>query len=462
MRIIYEFIAAVTSIMFIFAVTAEVTPQNQPEKWPLSLFSRASHFIKRSTNRRRDIDEIAKHAQQKRMPIGIMKMSPEEGEKFFATNWLYDGDLQTNGTGVHNAAPSQRDLEPDALIAPFTLHSDSLDLGQMEPKYNSSNAVDSPIPLKKRDFKCPKGTSDCSAIGHSNSCCSSGDVCYAIQDTGLGPVGCCPKNKNCSGKIMNCDSPNTACPASQGGGCCIPDYACATYGCIIQSTLLVTTVITVTAEPSSHPEVTTIISTLFPTQTCETTHKPCTESPEGDCGSGNGSNASSNDDNPSPQTSASHVSSDAGAEPVRPTGISSVPPTWPLGDPEVCPTGFYACKAFHAGGCCRVGRNCDTTSCPPTASTSFVSGGVTVVAPVTSNTSAKPTGTCAQGWNMCPSDEGGKCCPVGWQCGVDRCSNVGPTSTGVIDKEDVSLAGRQDTNWLGVVFGISILVVIST
>ena len=93
---------------------------------------------------------------------------------------------------------------------------------------------------------------------------------------------------------------------------------------------------------------------------------------------------------------------------------------------STCPTGFYQCSAYYRGNCCRVGRDCATSSCPPSDSTSvLVSNGITVVvataaasgaassggaAPVANNAQK---GSCAQGWFSCASSAGGGCCPNG-------------------------------------------------
>ncbi|KAJ5436886.1 Mitochondrial carrier protein [Penicillium cf. griseofulvum] len=75
---------------------------------------------------------------------------------------------------------------------------------------------------------------------------------------------------------------------------------------------------------------------------------------------------------------------DSLAPPARPTNISTV--TSATRGEDVCPTGFYACSAVYHGGCCRTGRDCDTTSCPITPSTTIISNGVTIVAPVATTT----------------------------------------------------------------------------
>lgn len=88
-----------------------------------------------------------------------------------------------------------------------------------------------------------------------------------------------------------------------------------------------------------------------------------------------------------------------------------------------CPTGFYACKAFHQGGCCETDRDCDTTSCPPLGTTTVVNtDGVTVVAPTGVAGADVPTGTCRSGWISCAASLSGGCCPTGYRCEVSTCT----------------------------------------
>ncbi|OQD84743.1 hypothetical protein PENANT_c012G01461 [Penicillium antarcticum] len=114
------------------------------------------------------------------------------------------------------------------------------------------------------------------------------------------------------------------------------------------------------------------------------------------------STSSSTSTSKSSQTTATETT-DSLAPPARPTNRSTATSVT-TGD-DVCPTGFYACSAVYHGGCCRTGRNCDTTSCPTTSSTTMTSNGVTIVAPVASTTeNAGGSGSrnrCANGWFSC-------------------------------------------------------------
>lgn len=122
------------------------------------------------------------------------------------------------------------------------------------------------------------------------------------------------------------------------------------------------------------------------------------------------------------------------APPVLPTsgsgsGSTSAQPTTPPSSSSTviysgCPTGFYMCSAYYLGGCCQVGRDCDTTSCPTSASTTVATNtGLTVIAP-SGSSSAALTGSCANGWFSCAPSVGGGCCPSGYECGVSCSATV--------------------------------------
>ena len=106
------------------------------------------------------------------------------------------------------------------------------------------------------------------------------------------------------------------------------------------------------------------------------------------------------------------------------------------------------------GGCCRVGRNCDTTSCPSTDSTAVVSSGATVVVPYTSTTvvgssgtvaaaAAETQGSCANGWFTCAASASGGCCPSGHVCGAVSCTATvsGQSDTGKVAPSGAGVVG---------------------
>lgn len=130
---------------------------------------------------------------------------------------------------------------------------------------------------------------------------------------------------------------------------------------------------------------------------------------------------------------------------------------------EGCPTGFYGCLATHGGGCCRTDRSCQTYSCPPQASTTVVSDGVTLVVPVT-NAPAQTTGSCANGWFLCGTSGGpvAGCCPNGYDCGTASCFANGGTQTGAVQKHlpgnNGAAARNGATTWALLGWAVAMLV----
>lgn len=140
------------------------------------------------------------------------------------------------------------------------------------------------------------------------------------------------------------------------------------------------------------------------------------------------------------------------APPARPTSLSTATTDNENDSSEtnsICPIGFYACSAVYQGGCCRTARNCDTTSCPATVSTTVASNGrETIVAPESeSDAKATATDACASGWFGCAEGDGGGCCPSGFACGSESCtasaSGTATTATGTVSKEQTSGGGGR-------------------
>ncbi|KAI1802179.1 hypothetical protein F4811DRAFT_421256 [Daldinia bambusicola] len=370
------------------------------------------------------------HAQQQQHPTAIRKMSLDEGEMFLPEYYAFaPSQLQ----------PRNQEQEEELLLAgnssatvpfrpPYPLHYDYLGRragagiagevvgGKEEGKENSgpspySQARDVLAKLQGRQFACPEGTHSCANIDQPNYCCSQGTQCFAVTNApDAGNVGCCPDGQTCGVAVGQCSDGSTACPANQGGGCCIEGFVCADVGCV-HSTV---SVITPTAAPSS----------------TVSTSSTSTSSP--------------------PSTTAT-----GGIPPYRPTSGSSItttttttpPPTSSPSPPSsYCPTGFYACLAHSPGGCCRTGRDCSTTSCPPPpAMTTIVSDGATIAVPASdaqeaTAAAAPPTGTattCAEGWFLCGADAGpvAGCCPDGYSCGTASCTLQASAATATVQKE---------------------------
>jgi len=193
----------------------------------LSLFSETplaedNHESARIQRRNADIEaDILRNNKPIR---GVRKMSSDEGEKFFLDYWSYEG---SGGLSIGNHTGTDVDDTYDNVQPrsyPF-----------QPASINGARGLS----LFQRDFQCPAGTIGCTSINRPSSCCTTGDTCELVQDTGSGDVGCCPQGQTCSGVIGSCQWGYTACPASLGGGCCIPGYECVSDGCMFRSCLAV-------------------------------------------------------------------------------------------------------------------------------------------------------------------------------------------------------------------------------
>ncbi|KAL9089930.1 MAG: hypothetical protein Q9159_002287 [Coniocarpon cinnabarinum] len=223
------------------------------------------------------------------------------------------------------------------------------------------------------------------------------------------------------------------------------------------------------------PVIANTIPASTPTQgvlTCSTGFNSCPASLGGGCCPTNRACGSGGVCPPlSTDSSASTSTSAAAAPPVRPTGesvssdtvTSAAATTSSMG---FCPTGFYMCSAYYISGCCQIGRNCDTTSCPPSTTATVVNSGATILVPgagspttlnepnpsmsnppnsedtdtsslrsasVTSISTTANEGRCAQGFSTCPPSAGGGCCPSGYGCG-DLCTATGGSGPGTVGK----------------------------
>ncbi|KAM5431452.1 hypothetical protein MferCBS31731_007884 [Microsporum ferrugineum] len=337
-------------------------------------------------------------------------MSDDPGQKFFQHYWclknLHDEEAVNSKRGTGEVPDSSaRDKSSLNARSPLLLHSPDI----LSPLIGRSI-------LGKRDFQCPAGSAPCTSINRPKSCCRTGDVCLIVKDTGLGDVGCCPQGQDCSGQLISCPKGYATCPADLGGGCCTPGYTCVAEGCLLVSTT--TVIITL---PSS---TITTISTVSQT----TTAPPP----------------------PPPPTSAT---SPTISPPGRPTSNPSTSVSSTVSIPDLCPIGFYACSAVYGGGCCQTGRDCETTSCPITASlTTVESNGVTVVIPaesVPNSVSATPTKRCADGWMSCAASDGGGCCPNGYRCGQVSCTasatGIGTAAVGKVQPGSSASCDRPIT-----------------
>ncbi|QSS64443.1 GPI anchored protein [Histoplasma capsulatum] len=370
-------------------------------------------------------------------------MTDDEGEKFWLDYWYFDANIGGNGD-VRNGGRKQQqstrmslrdegtatrglidggwgDAPKDkvkktlgnarmdsstaaSLYPPFPLHGNITDEDGADKGREAGNegtgmsllflgrslsqwtARDRGNMFGKRSFKCPFDTEPCMSIDRPNSCCGKGSKCIFVKDTGLGDVGCCGAGESCSDNLIRCASGYTPCPDNPGGGCCIPGYSCVDQGCIYIST----TIVTATPAP------------------------------------------------PPPSTFTEPIN-----PPVRPTSNAKTTiTTFQSTRPTItgCPTGFYACSAVYHGGCCRTGRDCNPTSCPPISSTTIVDdNGATIVIGIDPTVSLSSPGgegrRCAAGWTGCAASAGGGCCPDGFACAEISCTlSAGGRGTAVVGK----------------------------
>ncbi|KAA8652166.1 putative GPI anchored protein [Aspergillus tanneri] len=338
---------------------------------------------------------------------GVRKMNPDEGEKFFLDYWYFDDAIKMgNSTQLHDLQ-ERIDLQPRS----HPHHPPSF------PQMGH---------LFRRDYKCPSGTFSCASIDRPNSCCSTGETCELVKDAGSGDVGCCPQGQNCSGSVGKCKSGYSTCAASLGGGCCIPGYDCVSDGCARVYTITVTlssTVMTSTSTQSIPPTSTVSSHSTTTTVTSKETKSTGDFSP-----------------------------------PARPTSLSTATTSQSQETGDVCPLGFYACSAVYRGGCCRTGRDCDTTSCPSTPSTTITTNDRTIVVPMETTASGDATGRCADGWFSCADTAGGGCCPTGFACGSSctALATATATATGTVAKEQpTGAASRRGLEVIRV--GISVM-----
>lgn len=365
---------------------------------------------------------VANQIDAQQLPTAIKKMSLDDGEKIMPDYLAFDPQF----AAVAQSPVQARGLSPneELLLAlnssaalpfrpPFGILQEEggpYDGGERPALYR--RAREALHRLQGRSFSCPDNTHGCDSIDQPNYCCSTGETCFTVKNSpNAGNVGCCPDGLTCNGGVGSCGGGSTSCPAEQGGGCCIPGYVCAQIGCIASSVSIITlttTSSTVIAQPTPTTQVTTVVVTTTPSIITPT------------------------------ETETSTGTNTGGLPPYRPTSGTGSPTTDPPTAPsDYCPTGFYACLASAGAGCCRTGRDCVTTSCPPVRKTTVTSNGMTLVVPATDVPDAEPTSTCAGGWFLCPSEAGpiAGCCPSGYACGTASCTLSAATATATVQKE---------------------------
>lgn len=150
-------------------------------------------------------------------PIGVKKMSVDEGEMFMLDNWIFASDVERRseasdyGNDTFQALSPLRPLVEDDFFARMRIRA----------------------ALSKRQFACPTGTNSCSSISAPDVCCSTSTTCINVENSpGVGSVGCCPRGQRYAGSIR-CDTAQgfSSCPDAPNGGCCLPGFQCNGIGC---------------------------------------------------------------------------------------------------------------------------------------------------------------------------------------------------------------------------------------
>ncbi|KAF9693729.1 hypothetical protein EKO04_008537 [Ascochyta lentis] len=431
---ISTFLSLPSTVLLLLCATPIATASQQ---WPHNLPKHMKYFPEdeRHVKRGLDIRERLQHEK----PVGMKKMSTDEGEMFMLDNWIFASsqskrsEYEDFGNGTYQAQPPIRPNAEDEWFERLRIRD----------------------VLLKRQFRCPEGTNSCSSIGAPDVCCGTSSTCVNVQDTNIGSVGCCPQGQTCSGTIScNEAAGYTSCPNSSNGGCCLPGFQCSGVGCVAAGTSITYVQPSTSAQPSSSSSTAVIVvptsastsatpttsstptSTPAPSSsptsayTCSTGWFSCPVSLGGGCcqnGRECATGASCLGDDP--------TSTQAPSAPVRPTSEATTAVTSTASEGDVCPTGFYVCSAYYPSGCCRVGRDCQTTgSCVlPSSTTVIATNGVTVVAPsgAAVATGAAQGGSCPSAWYSCPANQGGNCCPNGYACG-EQCT---ATASGVSSVE---------------------------
>jgi hypothetical protein len=184
-------------------------------QWPHNVPKHLKYFPEDEVHARRGIDVRERMKHEK--PVGVKKMSADEGEMFMLDDWIFASDFQrrwayeNTGNGTCDAQSPLRPLAAE----------------------NFFSRMRARAALAKRQFACPTGTSSCSAIGAPDVCCGTGTNCITVNDSpGVGSVGCCPLGRTCAGSI-SCDTSNgySSCPDAPNGGCCLPGFRCDGIGC---------------------------------------------------------------------------------------------------------------------------------------------------------------------------------------------------------------------------------------
>ncbi|KAH8695701.1 hypothetical protein GQ44DRAFT_146874 [Phaeosphaeriaceae sp. PMI808] len=439
-------------LLLLCAPTASAESQ-----WPHNIPRHLKYFPEEEVHARRGLDIQQRMKQEK--PIGVKKMSTDEGEMFLLDNWIFASDLDKRSDDDEYSYEYEHEHEHRnetcQAQSPLRLLAKDDFFSRFRPR----------LALSKRQFACPAGTSGCSSIGAPNVCCGAGSTCINVSNSpGVGSVGCCPRGQTCAGSV-SCDTRNgfSSCPDAPNGGCCLPGFRCDGIGCAAVGTSI--TFVQPSSSlppPSPSPSSTAVVIVPTPSTSaliCSTGWFTCSASLGGGCCQ-NGRTCA---------TGASCIGSPSNTQapdaPIRPTSGSAASSASP--SDNVCPSGFYVCSAYYPTGCCRVGRDCQTTgSCGLPTSTIINTNRVVVVAPTgagLATTTAPQAGSCPSAWFSCAANRGGNCCPNGYECG-EQCTATASGQSGVSQKVAPSAASftSELSIWIriSVSFGVGAAILI--
>lgn len=162
-------------------------------------------------------------------PTAIRKIAPDPGQKIFPEHLAF-APLPRVSFGEE--ADEEEDFWPDSNATArfysraYAPHYDA-DGGEGNVLRRAAEA----LALLRKRASCPAGMNGCDSAGAPDKCCEAGTYCAKVQDESVGHIACCPQGDTCGGGVGKCPSDAVSCPASLGGGCCIPGYVCEGIGC---------------------------------------------------------------------------------------------------------------------------------------------------------------------------------------------------------------------------------------
>ncbi|GAB7352046.1 hypothetical protein MBLNU459_g2555t1 [Dothideomycetes sp. NU459] len=457
-----------------------LVPSASTQPWPYNLPPHEKYFPEHEQHMKRNLEIEQKLAVD--ALAGVRKMSSDEGEKFYMEYWQFGastpGDLSVQ-EGIDVVADGRRASSipmgntsvSGLLLAPIAPHTDK----ELLPSW-----------LLPRMFGRRTSNGGCCIPGYT---CQGVGCVYAGTATTVTTLPAVTVTTGASSAPAPIPSSTTTTVVVSAASVptslsvqTITTTVVVTPSASVGATT-VTQVIIITPSISSLSATTTTISTTTIASTtgplsCSPGFQTCAASLGGGC-CPTGRACGSASCPALPTTTTTTTTSASAVAPVRPTSGSDTGTTSSAAAATAttstvtysgCPTGFYMCSAYYLGGCCRVGRDCDTTSCPSSASTAVVTGtGLTIVAPVgassasadtsgaagvitytstttaagaaATTTAAASQGRCANGWFSCASSAGGGCCPSGFVCGASCSTTV--SGQGNVGKEAPSLAAAR-------------------